>query len=146
MKHLVVFALSAMICCILCCSCTTPLSENNDRTLTELAAHMLRETNTQYCCDMNPDPVHAEAGFSIWAGDHQVAFYKYNINNRRMKQKLIQIKEKGLLYILGYRYSAMVNGSFVMIAYDETPLREDLMNAFMSFGNSENENLEKKNE
>ncbi len=115
------------------CSACAHVVENNDRTIQELARHMLMNTQTRYCCDMEPGPVHAESGFSIWAGDHQVAFYKYNLDRKKMTKKLEGIKEKKCLYILGYKYPAMVHGSFVMIDYENTPMRDELIKAFQSF-------------
>lgn len=132
-KYRSFFFLAALIFSLGLCSACTHVVKNNDRTIQELARHMIKNTNTRYCCDMEPGLVHAESGFSIWAGTHQVAFYKYNLERKKMVEKLEQIKKTNRVYILGYKYPALVHGSFIMIDYENTPMREELIKAFLSF-------------
>jgi len=115
------------------CSLFLPEKDNNDRGIRELAAHMLQNTKTKYLCDMEPGPAHAESGFSVMDGKHQVAFYKYNKKSKKQTKKLDYIKKNKCLFLVGYKYPAMVNGSFVMIDFEETPQRQQLIDAFMSF-------------
>lgn len=120
------FAAFALSAC-----CTT--ADNNARTIDDLTRHMLYRTNGTFNCAMEPGPVHAQSGFNMTLADRQVVFYKYDRDKERQRKKLEKIEENGCLYILGIRYPAMVNGSFVMIDYEKNPKRELLIDAFESF-------------
>ena len=108
-------------------------THNNDVPIAELVRYIITKTDATPCCDMEPGPVHAESGFSVMLGGRQVAFYKYNTRREKMRKKLDWIIDNKCVFILGRKYPAMVNGSFVMIDYEQNPKREILIKAFQEF-------------
>jgi len=106
---------------------------NNDVPIDELVTYILTKTEAQPCCDMEPGPVHAESGFSVMLAGKQVAFYKYNAKNKKMRKKLDYIKKNRCVYIVGVRFPARVNGSFVMVDYEINPQKDKLIQVFDEF-------------
>lgn len=107
--------------------------DNNAVPIEELIRHILLKTGAQPLCDMEPGPVHADKGFSVMLAGRQVAFYKYNTKYKRMRSKLEYVNKNKCLYIVGRKYSAVANGSFVMIDHDTNPKKDLLLKVFMEF-------------
>ena len=108
-------------------------THNNDVPISELVRYIITKTDAAPCCDMEPGPIHAESGFSVMLGGRQVAFYKYNTRRKKMRKKLDWIIENKCVFILGQKYPAMVNGSFVMIDYEKNPKKDLLVKVFQEF-------------
>ena len=111
----------------------TGVPANNEVPIDELVKHILTKTDAQPCCDMEPGPVHAESGFSVILAGKQVAFYKYDANKKKMRRKLDYIRKNKCVYIVGNRYPARVNGSFVMVDHEINPEKEKLIRVFDEF-------------
>ncbi|MBR2425804.1 MAG: hypothetical protein IKB16_03590 [Lentisphaeria bacterium] len=107
--------------------------DNNAVPIEELIRYILLKTGAQPLCDMEPGPVHAEKGFSVMLAGRQVAFYKYNTKYKKMRNKLEYVNKNKCLYIVGRKYTAVANGSFVMIDYDTNPRKDQLLKVFMEF-------------
>lgn len=103
------------------------------RTLDALRTHMIKETGATFLCPMEPGPVHAQSGFSVMLAGKQVAFYRYNLENKKQKAKFDWIRENKKVYIIGNPFTAMINGCFVMIDHDLNPKQDDLQRAFRAF-------------
>ncbi len=114
------------------CACVT---DNNDRTINELANHMMLQTGAKWDCPWNPSPPGAESGFALRINDRQVVFLKYNTRRKKMQKKLDYVDENDSLYIMTIKFPAMRNGSFVMVDYEAFPpdVKEKLIKAFRSF-------------
>lgn len=110
-----------MLCSLAALLLTACETYNNDRSLTSLTNHMMKETGGVFLCSMEPGVVHAESGSSIVLDDKQVAFYKYDINKVKMKKWPPYVKKNGHIYYFGIKKAAMVNGSFIMVDYDQLP-------------------------
>ena len=106
---------------------------NNDVPIDELVKYILTKTDAQPCCDMEPGPVHAERGFSVILAGKQVAFYKYDAKKKKMRKKLDYIRKNKCVYIVGNRFPARVNGSFVMVDYEINPQKDKLIRVFDDF-------------
>ena len=111
----------------------TGIPDNNDVPIDELVKYILTKTDSEPCCDMEPGPVHAESGFSVFLAGKQVAFYKYDATKKKMRKKLDYIKKNGCVYIVGHRFPARVNGSFVMVDYEINPQKDTLIKVFDEF-------------
>ena len=109
------------------------IPDNNEVPIDELVKHILTKTDAQPCCDMEPGPVHAERGFSVILAGKQVAFYKYDAKKKKMRKKLDYIKKNKCVYIVGNRFPARVNGSFVMVDYEINPQKDKLIRVFDEF-------------
>lgn len=125
------FLLAALLTLFFLSGCVS----NNDRTIQELANHMIRETGGAWFCVMEPGTVHAESGFSLWLENRQIIFYKYNTDKKKMRHWLDYVNKNGRLYIVAQEYPAVAHGSFVMMDYEAfTPeTKKKLLDAFFSF-------------
>lgn len=111
----------------------TGVPANNDVPIEELVKYILTKTDSEPCCDMEPGPVHAESGFSVFLAGKQVAFYKYDATKKKMRKKLDYIRKNKCVYIVGNRFPARVNGSFVMVDYEINPQKDTLIKVFDEF-------------
>ena len=59
--------------------------------------------------------------------------YKYDATKKKMKKKLDYIKKNECVYIVGNRFPARVNGSFVMVDYEINPQKDKLIRVFDEF-------------
>ena len=125
----ILFAAAAVI---LCGACRTTV-ENNDRTIHELYRHMVQQTGGTFDGEMAVDPIHADAGFALKVANRQVAFYKFNTKYTKARAKIEYVEKNGFLYIYGFKYPAVARGSFIMVDYEENPLKDKLLEAFNSF-------------
>ncbi len=109
--------------------------QNNERTINELANHMMLKTGAAWDGPWEVGPPGAESGFALRINDRQVVFLKYNTDRKKMQKKLDYVDEHGYLYIMTLKFPAMRHGSFVMIDYEAFPgeIREKLIDAFQSF-------------
>lgn len=107
--------------------------DNNAVPIEELIRHILLKTGATPLCDMEPGPVHADKGFSVMLAGRQVAFYKYNTKYKRMRNKLEYVEQNKCIYIVGRKYSAVANGSFIMVDHDTNPKKDLLLKVFMEF-------------
>ncbi|MBR2435332.1 MAG: hypothetical protein IKB22_07655 [Lentisphaeria bacterium] len=107
--------------------------DNNQVPIEELIRYIIVKTGATPLCDMEPGPVHAERGFSVMLAGRQVAFYKYNLDRKKMRKKHEYIKDNGFVYIVGRKYTAEVNGSFVMIDHDKNAQKDLLLKVFREF-------------
>ncbi len=110
--------------------------ENNDRTITELANHMMISTGAAWDGHWEVGPLRAESGFALKLNDRQVVFLKYNTDREKQRKKLDYVDKNGCLYIYAFRFPAMRHGSFVMMDYEAFPpeTKKKLIDAFKSFG------------
>ena len=110
--------------------------ENNDRSITELANHMMISTGAAWDGPWVVSPLRAESGFALKINDRQVVFLKYNTEREKQRKKLDYVDRNGCLYIYAFRFPAMRHGSFVMMDYEAFPpeTKEKLIKAFKSFG------------
>ena len=83
--------------------------------------------------EMAVDPIHADAGFALKVANRQVAFYKFNTKYKKARAKIEYVEKNGFLYIYGFKYPAVARGSFIMVDYEENPLKDKLLEAFNSF-------------
>ncbi len=107
--------------------------DNNAVPIEELIRHILLKTGATPLCDMEPGPVHADKGFSVMLAGRQVAFYKYNTKYKRMRNKLEYVEKNKCIYIVGRKYSAIANGSFIMVDHESNPKKNQLLKVFMEF-------------
>ena len=125
----ILFAAAAVI---LCSACSTPV-ENNDRTAQELCLYMMRATGGKFDGMMAVEPIHADEGFALKLANRQVAFYKFNTKYKKARAKIEYVDKNKFIYIYGNKFPAVSHGSFIMVDYEDNPLRDKLLEAFKSF-------------
>lgn len=125
----ILFAAAAIV---LCSSCRSTV-ENNDRTAQELCRYMMQQTGGTFDCLMAVDPIHADEGFALKVANRQVAFYKFNTKYKKARAKIDYVDKNGFIYIYGFKFPAISRGSFIMVDYEENPLKDKLLEAFNKF-------------
>ena len=117
---------------ILCSGCRTVV-ENNDRTAQELCRYMMQKTGGTFDGTMAVEPIHADSGFALKVANRQVAFYKFNTKYKKARAKIEYVDKNKFIYIYGFKFSAVSHGSFIMVDYEDNPLKDELLEAFKSF-------------
>ena len=117
---------------VFCSGCRSTV-ENNDRTIQELCRYMMQQTGGTFDGEMAAEPIHADAGFALKLANRQVAFYKFNTKYKKARAKIEYVDKNKFIYIYGFKFSAISHGSFIMVDYEDNPLKEKLLEAFKSF-------------
>ncbi len=107
--------------------------ENNHRTAQELCRYMMQRTGGTFDGTMAVEPIHADEGFALKVANRQVAFYKFNTKYKKARAKIEYVDKNGFIYIYGFKFPAVSRGSFIMVDYEENPLKDKLLEAFNSF-------------
>ena len=117
---------------ILCGGCRTVV-ENNDRTAQERCRYMMQKTGGTFDGTMAVEPIHADEGFALKIANRQVAFYKFNTKYKKARAKIEYVDKNGFIYIYGFKFPAVSRGSFIMVDYEDNPLKDQLLEAFNNF-------------
>ena len=107
--------------------------DNSDRSLPELATHMISKVGGTVDGKVFPVPVKALDGICIRVEGREVFLYQYDPKLKKQKHKLDQIRKSKMLYINGIAFKAAVNGCFVMIEHETNIKKKELLTAFESF-------------
>ena len=124
--------LFAAVAVILCSGCRSTV-DNNNRTAVELCRYMMQKTGGTYDGQMAVEPIRADEGFALKIANRQVAFYKFNTKYKKARAKIEYVDKNGFIYIYGVKFPAISRGSFIMVDYEDNPLRDQLLEAFKSF-------------
>ena len=118
---------------ILCSGCQSETVDNSHRTARELCLYMMQQTGGKYDGAMAVEPIHADEGFALKVANRQVAFYKFDIKYKKPRSKIEYVDKNGFIYIYGFKFSAVSHGSFIMVDYEDNPLKDKLLEAFKNF-------------
>ncbi len=124
--------LFAAVAVVLCSGCRSTV-DNNNRTAMELCRYMMQQTGGTYDGQMAVEPIHADEGFALKVANRQVAFYKFNTKYKKARAKIEYVDDNGFIYIYGFKFPAISHGSFIMVDYEENPLKDKLLEAFKKF-------------
>ena len=128
----IVSILFAAVAVILFGGCKTTV-ENNNRTAQELCRYMMQQTGGTFDGEMASEPIHADVGFALKVANRQVAFYKFNTKYKKARAKIEYVDKNGYIYIYGFKFPAVSRGSFIMVDYEDNPLKDKLLEAFNNF-------------
>ena len=117
---------------ILCSGCRSTV-DNNGRTAQELCRYMMQRTGGTFDGTMAVEPIHADEGFALKVANRQVAFYKFNTKYKKARAKIEYVDKNGFIYIYGFKFPAISRGSFIMVDYEDNPLKDQLLEAFNKF-------------
>lgn len=124
--------LAAAVLCLIVSGCAS-FKDNSDRSLQELANHMITQVGGTVDGRVFPAPVKAMDGISIRVEGREVFFYMYDPKLKKQKHRLDQIRKSKTLYINGIQFKAAVNGCFVMIEHETNIKKKELLTAFEKF-------------
>ena len=117
---------------LLAVSCASD-KDNSDRSLPELANHIVTRVGGVVDGKVFVVPVKAVDGVSLKVEGRDVFLYQYDLTSKKQRHKLDQIRKSGKLYINGIPFEAAVNGCFVMIEHQTNIKKKELLAAFQSF-------------
>ena len=123
---------AGIILLLMSVSCNS-FKDNSDRSLQELANHMITHVGGTVDGKVFVAPVKAIDGICIRVEGREVFLYVYNPKLKKQKHKLDQIRESKKLYINGIAFQAAVNGCFVMIEHETNIKKKELLAAFEKF-------------
>ena len=106
--------LAAAVLCLIVSGCAS-FKDNSDRSLQELANHMITQVGGTVDGKVFPAPVKAMDGISIRVEGREVFFYMYDPKLKKQK------------------FKAAVNGCFVMIEHETNIKKKELLTAFEKF-------------
>ena len=125
-------AAAGLLLLLLTVSCSS-FKDNSDRSLQELANHMITQVGGTMEGKVFTAPVKAMDGFSLRIEGREVFFYVYDPKLKKQKSKLEHIRKTKTLYINGIAFQAAVNGCFVMIEHETNIKKKELLAAFEKF-------------
>jgi len=125
----ILFAAAALV---LCSACNTTV-DNSNRTAQELCLYMMQQTGGTFDGMMAVEPIRADEGFALKLANRQVAFYKFNLKYKKARAKIEYVDKNHFIYIYGVKFPAVSHGSFIMVDYEDNPLRDKLLEAFKNF-------------
>ena len=129
-KSLQIFLLSVSVLLLSGCA----FSNNNDRPFYDVIQHFERSgVHVESVNPLDTRPVKAVWAYAFTIGERQVGVYKYDSTNQKHKEKLLRVDETGVFYVVGIRFNAIRNGSYILIDYEQHPQKEAIVNAFKTF-------------
>jgi hypothetical protein len=110
------------------------ISRNNDRSFWDMIQHFEKSgVHVESVNRLDTRQVKAAWAYAFTIGERQVGVYKYDSNNEKHKEKLLRVDETGVFYVVGIRYKAIRNGSYILIDFEKHPQKEPIINAFKTF-------------
>lgn len=97
---------------------------------TVLAKHQIPVTKMQ---PLNPDVLRASEGMAFEIAGQDIGVYKFNQDQNIRQKRLEQIKKSNCIYLLGCKYPTLIHGSFILIGYEKSKYRNQIIEAFFEF-------------
>lgn len=108
--------------------------DNNQRTIPELIAHFKKSgLKIDKIEPVIFQIIKAQDGCVIYIDKVKVEIYKYDKRLKQQREKIEKIEENGNIFILGLDFPVRVNGSFILLNYNNHPKRYEIIQAFESF-------------
>ena len=95
-----------------------------------LAKHQIPVTKMQ---PLNPDVLRASEGMAFEIAGQDIGVYKFNQDQNIRAKRLEQIKKSGCIFLLGCKYPTLIHGSFILIGYEKSKYRNQIIEAFSEF-------------
>ncbi len=107
---------------------------NNDKTVVDVIKHMDScGAKAEVIQPSYAKVIKASDGCQLTINGINIEIYRYDINNETQRKFLQEIMEKGYIEMHTVKFSARVNGSFVMLHGAEHPDSDLILAAFDSF-------------
>ncbi len=120
---------------LLLAGCRNTVS-NNHLTLNDYADHLVAcGLPVEQIQGVNPGPAKAVDAMSVKFLDNpnEIGIYRFDRERESDRKRLDMIKADGCLYIVGFKYPALIQGSFVVIGYEKNVLKNQIIAATESF-------------
>ena len=123
---------AAMLFAVLMTGCASV--QNNYLTCQDFAAvlarHQIPVTKMQ---PLNPEVLRASEGMAFEIAGQDIGVYKFNQDQNLRAKRLAQIKKSGCIFLLGCKYPTLIHGSFILIGYEKSKYRNQIIEAFQEF-------------
>ena len=107
---------------------------NNSKTIEDLIIHFKNKgLNITAIYPMRKDIIGADSAVSLKVDKREIGIYKFDKFNTRQKKRLELVEKNKFLYIIGIKYPAFINGSFVMIQAESHPQKKKIIEIFNDF-------------
>jgi len=133
-KFVKLLMLAALPLMLLLSACAWAEKDDSKRTYYELIQHF--DKNGLTVVSVNPldtRNINADQGFALTIGERQIGIYRYNPKTKMGKRYLDRVDKNGVFYVVGVKFKAIRNGSFIMIDYEKHPDSNRIVKAFESF-------------
>lgn len=107
---------------------------NNNKSISDLVAHLKasgvpvgQQSTKQYAF------IGAVDGCGLEIGGQEVEIYKFDTNDSSQRKILDKVKKEGTFTVMGFTVPAKVNGSFLILNYQDNPNIDALLKAFSKF-------------
>ena len=110
------------------------ISRNNDRSFWEMIQHFEKcGVHVESVNPLDTRQIKAARAYAFTIGERQVGVYKYDSKNEKHKERLLRVDRTGYFYVVGIRFNAIRNGSYILIDHEKHPRKNDIVNAFKTF-------------
>ena len=133
--RMLTFAGAFLITTLLVTSCST-FSDygNNSSTLTDIVDHFQKSgIKIEKTVPLMTKTLGAQDAMVIVIAGRDVGIYKFNIKLKKQRQRIEFAKKHKYVFLIGRKYEAIVNGSFVMVAANSNKEKTKIIKAFKSF-------------
>ena len=134
----------AMFCTVLLTGmfaggCATP---NNYRECGEFFDFLVRNNvAVSKIQPLSPEPFRATSGMAFEVdgvdGSEEkkidIAIYKFNQDVEIFRNRLQEIRKSGCVYLLGIKLPTKINGSFILLGYERSKQKKQILKAFQEF-------------
>jgi hypothetical protein len=115
-------------------ACSIFTTSNNHLKIEDLVEHLVSKgVEVQQVQALEPKVVGASRAFAVTIAGKEVGIYKFDINLKKHEEKLARIKAEGYVFVLGLKFPAVVEGSFLLIGVNDNPEKNKILNALESF-------------
>ena len=122
-----------------CCAVTVLVGcnsfKNNHRTIQEITNHFIDSGIEVDVIQPLFPYFNSEIAVSMEISGKEIGIYKYNTNVEKQRLRLEQIIDDGCVYVEGMKFPVIINGSFMLFAYEVNPQRDRIIEIFNSFPN-----------
>jgi len=124
-----------LVCLLVLSFFITSCDKTEDkRTMEDLIKHFKNSNlDIESAKTLAPDAFKAESAVAFTISGREIGIYKFNTVHKKIKAKVQKITNDGYVYMLGYKYPAIVNGSFIMIDYEMNKSKDKIIEVFKNF-------------
>jgi hypothetical protein len=128
------FALFLISIVIFSSGCRTTQSNNNDKNIWDMVEHFIdSDIKIESMQPLSIAPMNCSQAVALKIAGRQIGIYKYNTRWKKAQKRLKELDENGYVFILGKKFNVLVNGSFVLMDYNQNKEEGKIVKAFDSF-------------
>ena len=133
--RILTFAGAFLVTTLLTSSCSTfSENENNSSTLTDIVDHFQKSgLKIEKIVPLMTKTIGAQDAMVMVIAGRDVGIYKFDIKLKKQRERIEFAKKHKYIFLIGRKYEAIVNGSFIMVAANTNKEKNKIIKAFKSF-------------